>query len=186
MKITEKDGIYHQEGSQIPKIWLTDEEHGKAIQLLITVSTDTVIVNRKNKTIYLAWRKLKPMTGWWVIGGKRNPGETPKQSIVRCFKRETGLAISEKRFQFLTQKEYIWSDRQQNPQDIGRHDAVHVFAIELTNKELSGIKLEKNEYEDGTLTEFTKEMLERNMNAEGPDFIHPALLRFYNLIFSSP
>lgn len=169
---------FEEAGWQIPKVFLSDEEYSKALSALILVCVDVLFYNSANKTVFLARRKAKPMDGLWLIGGRRWVGETPTDAIVRKCKSEVGLTLSPERFHYLTTVEYIWKERQQEPQDIGTHGIAYTFGIELSPEELESAakKLDPNEYETGFgLKEFTRDELVSNNT-------HPALLYFYDII----
>src|ERR1051325_134436 len=119
MKVLKRDGIYIElveKGDKttepkFEKVFLRDDEYGRAIQVLVFACTDAMLVNKKNRSIYLARRASKPTQGlWWLIGGRKNAGETDLDSIVRCFKRETTLSLNKNRFQKICDSEVIWKD----------------------------------------------------------------------------
>ncbi len=152
--------VYTEPGSKpIPRVRLDDAPYGLALQRFIGLCTDAMIVgfdfSLDKLVAFLAKRKAKPMSSWWMIGGGRMPGETPSQSIVRCFKSETGLTVDEERFGYLCRNSYIWKDRQQQPQDVGCHMEADTFVVVLTHDEMAAIRLDKNEYVDGGLKAFT-------------------------------
>lgn len=148
--------LYVQDSDKnYPRIRLSDEEYGRAIQAFPVVCSDVVIIDRDKKTIFLTNRASKPAGGWWFIGGRSFVGETEFQSIQRCFKRETGLLIPEERFKFVCMNRYFFSDRQQEPQDMGCDSLCYTMALELTEEERKRVVLDPVEYADGKLREFT-------------------------------
>lgn len=159
---------------------LSNEVYAQAIQSMIIVCTDAVIVDMGQQAIYLAERATKPMQGLWWIGGRRFPQENALKSVRRCFKRETGHDFSDERFTFVDIAEYVWKDREQEPQDAGSHNLVYTFAVELSDVELAQARrgLEKREYHrDFGLRPFKRQDL---MKAK----VHRVILDVYDKIFS--
>ena len=156
---------------------LSDEEYAKAISNLIVVCGDVLFINKTNKSVYLAKRISKPMQGLWLIGGRRKAGESPLLGITRKLKQETGLDIESSRFEFLTIVEYLWEDRQQEPQNTGTHGLAYTYAIELSEEEIknAAVNLDADEYDKAFgLKEFSKQDLLDHK-------AHPALLYFFDL-----
>ena len=159
---------------------LPQELYGRAIESFVVVCTDAVIINRKKKLFYLAKRKHKPMSGrHCFIGGRMLAFESPGDSVVRCFARETSLRLGQKRFGFILMNEYIFKDREQAPQSSGNHSLCYTFAIELNKKELAraAANLEPEEYfaTEG-LHAFSRRDLVRTK-------VFPAILDLYDTIF---
>lgn len=147
----------------------------------IIVCTDAVIINRDRRIFYLVKRAIKPMQGIWWIGGRRKKGETPLKGMCRNFKRETGLDLPDERFTFVTMTEYLWQNREQEPQRNGSHNLCHHFSVELTDAELVAARhgLEKKEYEaDYGLREFDRDRLVK-------EDVHPVIVDVYDKIFST-
>jgi len=162
----------------IKSVWLDDPTYAAAMTAFVLVCTDAVIVDRRRRTIWLATRAILPMRGLWVIGGRRLAGETIAASIQRCFARETSLTIPRERFKYLRQNEYLWSTRQQLPQDVGSHNLVDVFAIQLKKeeREAASRSLVGAEYEPVGLQEFSRRAL---LDAN----VHEALVDLYDSVF---
>ena len=139
----ERDGIVFP---PVPRL----ANYAEAATVFIIACCDVVLIDRKNKLIFLSTRRSKPASGWWwYIGGRRDPGKTARQAIQSIFQRETGLSVKEKRFKFLTSLEYIWADRQQQPQDIPCHATAEVFTLELGDRQRARLKLNADEYQSG-------------------------------------
>lgn len=174
-------GSYTEEGYQpIPSLYnIFGAEYARGLQCFVPASTDAVPIDLNNKIIYLARRRTKPMAGWWWIGGKMLPHETKEESLLRSFKRETGLELSISRFKLVAVLDYRWKDRAQIPQDIGCHMMAYTFTVELSRRELeyAALNLEKDEYEKGCgLTPFDRAKLVS-------ESVFPAILEFYDHIF---
>lgn len=129
--------LYTEEGfTGITPVFMPDEEYGRALETFIVPCADTIIIDRKEKTVYLAKRRAKPIHDtWWVIGGRRKPGMSARDAMKDIFKRETSLEISPERFQYIATVEYLLKDRQQPPQEKNLHTQGVTYALELTSEE---------------------------------------------------
>ncbi len=169
--------LYEELGAQlIPRVRLDDDEYARALQRFIGLCTDAMIFDPSSNMAYLARRRAKPMSSWWIIGGARMPCETPEASIVRCFKRETGLNIASQRFQYVCRNSYLWKDRQQYPQTVSCHMESDTFSVVLSEEERAAIVLDKDEYEEGGLRGFTAGELAGLVSR---DAIHQPLLDIF-------
>ncbi len=179
MKISKKKGIYIENSHQIKKTYLKEGLYSKAIKSIIVVCSDVMIFNRKEKSVYLAKRRVEPMKGWWEIGGRRFAGETALEAAVRNFTRETALKISPSRFKFITTIENIWQKRKEKPAKTGKHDLIFIFAVNLNKKEIKIVSknLNQKEYYPNSLEKFDKKRLIKEK-------IHPALIEIYDKIFN--
>jgi len=163
-------------------IRFSDKEYAKITQSLVIACTDALIIDRKKQTVFLAKRRAKPAANkWWYIGGRTFAGETPKESIQRCFKRETKLKLPICRFKFINTQVFICNERQQYPQNLGYHAISFAFIVELTSKERIKVasSLDTAEYQTGFgLKEFSrKELVEER--------VHPAILESYDRVFKT-
>lgn len=143
--------LYQEPGFKgLEKKFMTESAYSKALRSLVIVCTDVLLVNRLNKTVYLAKRISKPMKDdWWLIGGRMYAGELPEESVSRCFKRETSVDIEKNRFKFVALNRYFFKDRQQTPQNIGCDSLCYTFVLELSKEELNKVSLDSNEYQGG-------------------------------------
>ncbi len=161
-------------------IRFSDKEYAKIMQSLIIVCTDALIIDCKKQTIFLAKRRAKPAAGeWWYIGGRTFAGETFKESVQRCFKRETKLKLPISRFKFINTQVFIFNERQQYPQNLGYHAISFVFVVELTSKERIKVasSLGTAEYKTGTgLKKFSRQELVKER-------VHPAIIESYDRVF---
>jgi len=158
--------------------FIPDEAYPVVVDHTIIPFTDVLVVDYKSRTCYLAMRAIKPMKGIWEIGGGRRKGEKPVEAMRRNFKRETGLDLPEERFQFVFHADHVWQDREEEPQDKGKHYAGHHFVVELSSEELAAARasMEKREYDrEFGLQEYTRE----RMVAEN---VHPALLHLFDMV----
>ena len=131
----------------VPSVFLSDEEYGRGLQCFVPCTADIVIINREERTFYLARRKSKPVPGWCWIGGRMKPGELKEEAAARLFKRETKLELSPERFELVAVIDHRMNDRQQAPQELGCHMNAFTFVVELTPDELASISLDEKEYE---------------------------------------
>lgn len=180
-RVFSREGVpvltYREDGFRnIPSVHLEDAEYGGALRRFIGVCVDIVPINSKRGTICLASRRSKPMTGWWWIGGGMLPNETYPEAAIRSFKRETGIELSCDRLTLRALIDYLWKDRQQEPQTIGCHMQGATFSVELSQEELSRVELDTNEYGSSKLDVFSRKDLVING-------VFPAILDVYDLIF---
>jgi len=178
MQYSQKNNIFIEQNHKITGPRMSDSLYAKAIASLIVVCSDAIIVDYEKKLIYLAKRSVKPMQGYWTIGGRRKAGDSSHDSIVKTFLRETSIVTKRNQFSYISTKEVIWKDRKERPINIGKHDLIQFFAIELSKAQLSKASnnLCKNEYEPSGLKGFDKSSLKINK-------IHPLMLEIYNEIF---
>ena len=159
--------------------YLLESDYANAIQSLVVVCTDVVIIDRAKKLIYLAYRKAKPMNSYWWIGGRMKAGETKEESAIRCVMRETGVDLSQESLSFVALLDFRFKDRQQIPQTISCHTLSYVFSVELTAEEIASaaLHLDTDEYEsDISLQGYTREeLVSKN--------VFPAVLDVYDTIF---
>src|SRR3989344_4492565 len=63
--------VFIEEGSRFGRRFLPDREYAIAQQGFIKMCVDAVVVNTARRTFFLPKRQVKPMQGYWIIGGKR-------------------------------------------------------------------------------------------------------------------
>ena len=148
MKVNKVNHVYIEDNHGIQSKRLEKHLYAQAIESLIVVCADILIINKKKKLIYLAERSVKPMKGFWSIGGRRFVGDTLVESVRNNFLRETSVNINMEKFEYICTKEVIWKDRKEEPQDFGKHDLVQFFYVELDFEELkqASRNLCKSEY----------------------------------------
>lgn len=164
---------------RMPRKFLSADVYAQAIESFPIVCTDAVPISREHGTLYLAKRVIKPMEGWWIIGGRSFASEMPEDSVRRHFRQDTSLDIPPERFGFVCMNRYIWRDRQQEPQDVGSDCLGYTFAVELEPSELeiASANMNPQEYDTGVgLREFSLSQL----MVEG---VHQAVLDMYEKIF---
>jgi ADP-ribose pyrophosphatase YjhB (NUDIX family) len=159
--------------------FMSDAAYAEALDNMIIVCSDVVIVDGSRELFYLAKRAQKPMAGIWWIGGRRQKGETARESMVRAFRRETGLLLHPDRFEFVMMVEYLWQDREQEPQECGSQNLAHQFMVELTAEERTRAVqgLERQEYDHV----FGLQPYDRDRLIS--EAVHPVILDTYDKVF---
>jgi ADP-ribose pyrophosphatase YjhB (NUDIX family) len=178
MNISKRGGIYIEDRHKIKKVRLDDRDYPKAIGAMIGVCADAIIIDPEKKIFYLPRRVVKPMMGYWSIGGRRFPGDSAAASVAKNFMRETGVKAPRGRFRFISTIEVIWKDRKESPVNIGKHDIIQFFSIKLDKKELAhaSANLCRTEYAAGSLEAFDRKKMASKR-------LHPALIDLYDKIF---
>lgn len=177
--------LYRQNPNHVmAKVFVSDGAYAEAITGLPIVCTDVVLINRERETFYLPTRRSLPMRGLWWIGGRLMAGEPERDSIVRVFKRETGLSLPPGRFvETPKMTRYQWSEREQEPQDLGSDNICYNYSLEPTEEELHSIALHLNpkEYDvSAGLTQLGRAQLE-DLYERG--LLHPVIWDIYRTLF---
>jgi len=158
--------------------WLDNATYSEAIKSFVIVCTDIIILGQQKGLIYLAKRVIKPMPGWWFVGGRAKAGESFLKSAQMHFLVDVGLELPEYRFARLAMHRYVWSERQQEPQDVGSDNLCYVYMATLSDDELSRACLSSNEYDSELgLCEFDRNRLIT-------DGVHAAVIDIYDHLFS--
>lgn len=171
---------YIENSCQIKGGPVSPEMYSKFLDHFISVCTDVIIVDFTRKTCFLAKRISKPMSGWWIMGGRMFAGENENEAIRRNFKRETSLDVEAKRFVFARMCRTLWKDRQQEPKDRGCDNLAYTFYVELTKEEREQVaeNLDPKEYDPSFgLQEFDFARLTK-------ENVHQEILDLYLQIFS--
>src|SRR3989344_3832419 len=180
MRPKEPPKYYRQDPNYVMSpVFLSDSAYREALDSLVIVCTDAVIINRTKRTFYLAKRSVKPQQDWLIIGGRTNAGQAPFESVARCFNRETKLSVKPERFTFVSMDRYLWKERKQEPQRNGCDAFSYTFCVELSDEELQRAvaSLEPKEYDATTgLQEFDGIRLREAK-------VHPVLIDLYHDIF---
>ena len=79
------------------------EEYSRALSCFSCLH-GSIDVDRKN--IYLVRRIIKPMTGWWWIGGRMGAGDTKKKRQCEILNEKTGLKLSLDRWRLVGVLDY--------------------------------------------------------------------------------
>ena len=157
---------------------LPDDVYAQAISSLVVVCADVLFADRARKTVFLAHRKVKPMVGLWLIGGRIRAGEQADAGMARLVQKETSLVLPAGRFEFLAMHRYFFKDRKQQPQEKGTDALVYTFLAEVTPDELriAAAHLDSGEYETAGFEECNRDAL---VAAK----VYPAILDLYDSVF---
>lgn len=163
----------------MPRSFLSEGVYAAALESLVVVCVDVLVIDRQRKTAFLPQRKAKPMSGYWVIGGRVFAGEKEIDAMRRSLRRETSLDLPPERFTFLCVNRYMWTTRQQEPQNKGCDTLAYTFCAELSAEEraTAARNLDPDEYEaPAGFREFDREQLVQEK-------IHPAIVDMYDFVF---
>jgi hypothetical protein len=159
---------------------LSETAYAEALQGMVIVCTDVLIVDLSRETVFLATRRSFPMRGLWGIGGRVRAGETEWQAICRIFRRETSLDLAPERFERVPlMARYMWSEREQDHVEMGADNLSYNFLVPLSEREIKEASsgLDPDEYEAAAgLREFSSVQL-RDFCLKGA--IHPAIVDIY-------
>lgn len=98
--------------------------------------------------LLLGRRTQYPYKGWWVMGGRMQPGERYEMTAQRVVEREVGLRINELgRFVYIDTAAYLWARREQNPQEYGCHMEGNTFFVEISKEERSMVRNDLGAFE---------------------------------------
>jgi hypothetical protein len=112
-------------------VHLTDVQYALALDAVVKACSDVLLINGPN--VLLARRKVEPQPGWWFIGGRMRPGETPQEAAARHVSHDLGLTIEASEFNFLSVASYVWARRKQQPQENGTADVALIFYAEISD-----------------------------------------------------
>lgn len=134
---------------QMPPVHLSKDAYALAIEAFVIVTVDIIIFDTRKATVWLAKRRVQPLQGWWIIGGRIYAGESEKLAAVRTFERETGVRIVPDRLRHLSLHRYVLAKREQAPQMKGVDCLAFTFAVGLSSEELgyASAHLDPKEYE---------------------------------------
>ncbi len=141
--------FYAEENCSFKPVFMSDDAYVQAVSSMVIVCADILFYSASKGVVYLAKRKSKPLSNWWMIGGRIKAGDTGEQGAVNNIKRETGLEVDPSRLKFLAMNRYFFNNRQQEPQDIACDSLCYTFALDISNDELAmaNTNLDKEEYE---------------------------------------
>lgn len=153
---------------------LPNEAYTQVVQSMVIACADVVLTRKHDDEphLYLARRRVYPMRGYWVIGGRiMFNDQSPRHAAVRNLKRETGLEIDPDHLTIHSPPHlYSW-DRVAQGEFAGKNFCT-TYRFDATPDELASATehLDPNEYEVGHgLKRFT---LQELMAANA----HPMLL----------
>jgi ADP-ribose pyrophosphatase YjhB (NUDIX family) len=100
-----------------------------------------------NAQVLLTHRRREPRPGWWIVGGRMQPGESPIATAQRKIQAEAGLAIAGDRLQFVQTYSTVFGRRAQPPHQEGLHSLNLIYAVMLDPHEVGAIALDPEEYD---------------------------------------
>lgn len=164
------------------RVFLEEETYAKAIESLVLLCADTLIVNKNKRLVYLAHRKHKPQQGWWFLGGRIFTGETEQSSAARCVERETVKSFPPEMFELVSINRYFFKDREQEPKNTPSDSLSFTFILNIedaaTIQDMAR-HLNKDEYNvDLGIVAFDKEKL-------SSEKVHTAIIDIYDMLFGT-
>lgn len=125
---------------------LSETDYARVLDTVVVKCVDCVVVHKGS--VLLGKRAVEPWPSWWVIGGRKRPGETDEQTAARNLQRELHLTIADlARFRWLCHYDLVWARRAQPPQDHGCHMTSDFYLFPLTDEELPQLH-PNEEYEE--------------------------------------
>lgn len=173
--------FYKDHGFVMNPVRVPDDIYTHVLDSFIIVCADIVIIDRPTRAIFLAKRRAKPAAGWWFIGGRMQPAETPADAARRNFRRETSLDLPAERFELVTLNRYWFSERKQEPQAKSCDTLGFTFSADLTPVERAFVAahLDPDEYDPTAgLEDFNRARLVAER-------AHASIVDFYDLVFTS-
>ena len=160
-------------------IVLPEQAYAQAMRSLVIVCSDVLPFSRNPDRLWLARRNIKPMDGWWMIGGRWQLGDDPLRAAQRHFLRDAGSLLPESRLVPLGINNFYTHARQQEPQNVPGHSLAFTFGVEIRETEIEHMKMKlaPPEYVADSVTAL-------DWNGLQGDDVHPALRDLYSQIFA--
>lgn len=121
---------------------LSDMKYGRLLDNVVVACVDVALV--WGTRLLVVQRAREPYRyGWWVLGGRMNPGERREQTAQRIVRCELTLPIDDlSRFEDLGESiDYVWARRAQPPVSHGCHMQGTCFMVRLETDEAKAIKV---------------------------------------------
>ena len=158
--------------------FLPNEEYGRALRALVISTCDIAVLNSGGKLL-LAKRTWEPAKGqFWIIGGRRIPGESFGESALRNLKHELGIEVTPARFQYLGGYSMVFAKRRQAPKQDGVHTDSTVMIVHLSEQEMTAI--EPNEEYSETQWFVLQDVVKRSSE------FHPAIVQISEDLLAAP
>ncbi len=116
---------------------------GRALDAIVKGCSDVLLINGTN--VLLAQRTVDPQPGWWFIGGRMQPGETPQEAASRHVYHDVGVLLDSSEFHFLSVASYAWARRKQPPQENGTADVALIFYAQLSDAVAASLLIRNTE-----------------------------------------
>ena len=152
--------------NRVPGVYLSDAEYAILLDNVVKGCADVLLLNGAN--VLLAKRNVEPQPGWWFIGGRMRPGETPQEAAARHVQHDLGLLLEPSEFNFLTVASYVWGRRKQLPEINGTADVALIFSVVVVDSDATRIT-NRNE------TEYSAICWRPLREASEDSTLHPAL-----------
>lgn len=119
---------------------VTDEEYTVILDNVVVNCVDVALVTDDGKVL-MARRHNEPYkNGLAFPGGRQIPGESYGDTAARHTLKNTGLKVDPTRFRFVRSDSWLWSLREQPPQERGCHMNGITVVATLTPEEATRIK----------------------------------------------
>ena len=148
---------------------LPDDAYGQALDRFVISTLDLVVANSAGEILLgkRAWEPAKDV--FWIVGGARDRGESFEETAVRHLKRELGIELEPMRFWEIGFYSLAFAKRRQAPEDHGTHTDSHVYAVQLSDAEVTAIK--PNEEYSATIWILPGEVVRKSKE------FHPAIVQ---------
>lgn len=118
-----------------PNSMLPDEIYSVALDHLVIACVDVVLTCHNR--VLLVERNHYPRSSWWVIGGRMEAGEDPKQTAIRKVAQELDMEnldadLDADRLQYIGTYSTCFAFRHQPPQHHGSHTINLTYHLDLT------------------------------------------------------
>lgn len=153
--------------------YMSDQAYSDMIDSIVFACVDILAV--VGDKILLINRLQEPQIGPWLVGGRIRTGEQLQQAAHRLMRNETGLTVSEYRFNYLCTYVAAWKKRHQVPVGNGIHTVSLVFKAEFTEAEIDNVRL--NEEHD------KYELIDIKAILKNSNLYHPALIQCIKALY---
>lgn len=125
---------------------LPDHLYSLVLDAIVITCVDIIFTHRDQ--IFLGKRHQPPRPGWWMIGGRMFPGESPAHAAQRKAKFEANLELDPHQFIFFGVYSTCFATRAQPPHDHGLHSVNLTCYARLTEADRNHLHLTATEYDD--------------------------------------
>lgn len=133
-------------GTRSPRPYLDAIAYGQALSALVITCVDLLFCEGDRRL--LGFRRRPPRVGWWLVGGRMFPGESPQRTAIRKAKEEAGLEILPSQLQWIGAYSTEFAERSQPPAEEGLHSVNLTFAVRLTATQAAQVQLSEDEYSE--------------------------------------
>lgn len=133
-------------GTRSPRPYLDAIAYGQALSALVITCVDLLFCEGDRRL--LGFRRRPPRVGWWLVGGRMFPGESPHSTAIRKAREEAGLEILPNQLQWIGAYSTEFAERSQPPAEEGLHSVNLTFAVRLTAAQAAQVQLSEDEYSE--------------------------------------